>query len=103
MHALDIPENHIGFSDLSHGVPWRLFFPHDRKGSGVVGKRISVDSGVFNPELLTERYGPRVGTIWAISRLRDRIDAVIIHELAESQTGTHEAAEVLAAKDGSSD
>ena len=33
----------------------------------------------------------------AKSRLRDRIDAVIAHELAEGQTGTHEGAEALAA------
>jgi hypothetical protein len=54
--------------------------------------------GIFNPELLTERYGPEVGKIWAKSRLRDRIDAVIAHEVAESIIGTHEGAEALAAE-----
>jgi hypothetical protein len=32
MHALDIPELQNGFSGLSHGVPSRVFFPHDRQG-----------------------------------------------------------------------
>jgi hypothetical protein len=52
----------------------------------------------LNPELLTERYGPEVGKIWAKSRLRDRIDAVIAHEVAEAKTGSHEGAEALAAE-----
>jgi hypothetical protein len=41
---------------------------------------------------LTEPYGEEAGNVWTRSRLRDRIDAIIIHELAESQEGTHEAA-----------
>jgi hypothetical protein len=67
-------------------------------GGNVIGERIVVNSGVFNPELLTERYGPDVGEIWAKSRLRDRIDAVIAHEVAEAKTGTHEGAEALVAE-----
>jgi hypothetical protein len=62
-----------------------------------MGEKIAVNSGIFNPELLTERYGPEVGKTWAKGRLRDRIDAVIAHELAESHAGTHERAEALAA------
>jgi hypothetical protein len=49
---------------------------------------------VFNAELLVNR--PEVGTVWAKSRLRDRIDAVIAHEDAESLTGDHDPAEALA-------
>jgi hypothetical protein len=49
-------------------------------------------------KLLTERYGSEMGTTWEKSRLRDRIDAVIVHEAAEGGTGTHESAETLAAK-----
>ena len=66
-------------------------------GGSVIGEKIAVNSGVLNPELLTERYGLEAGETWAKSRLRDRIDAVIAHEVAESQTGTHEGAEALAA------
>ena len=57
-----------------------------------------VNSVVLNPELLTERYGLEVGKIWAKSRLRDRIDAVIAHEVAEARTGRHEGAEAMAAE-----
>ncbi len=93
MHALEIPEAQIGSSDLLRGVPWQTFFPHESDGGGVVtGGQISVDSGVLNPELLTETYGRQAGTLWAKSRLRDRIDAINIHEFAESQAGTHEEA-----------
>ena len=58
--------------------------------------RINVDAGVLNPELLTPSYGPAVARVWAKARLRDRIDAIIIHELAESQTGDHAEALKLA-------
>jgi hypothetical protein len=50
------------------------------------------------PQNNIARGSPEVGKTWAKSRLRDRIDAVIAHEVAESQTGTHEGAEALAAK-----
>jgi hypothetical protein len=39
---------------------------------------VNVDPGVFNPELLAGR-----APSWARASLRDRIDAVIIHELLE--------------------
>jgi hypothetical protein len=48
-----------------------------------------VDSGVLNPELLE---GKRGGKAWAEARLRDRIDAVIVHEYEEERHGTHEEA-----------
>jgi hypothetical protein len=90
MHALNIPEEQIGSSDHERGVEWRTFFPDERDGGGVAtGGRISVDSGVLNPEQLTEDYGEETGKLWAKSRLRDRIDAIIIHEEAEAKAGTH--------------
>ncbi len=36
------------------------------------------------------------GAVWAKSRLRDRIDAVIAHEDAENLTGDHDFAEAMA-------
>ena len=93
----DIPEGFMGLPDLSRGIPWAVFHPNGTTGGSVIGEKFAVNSGVLNPELLTERYGPDLGTTWAKSRLRDRIDAVIAHELAEAQTGTHEGAEALAA------
>jgi len=93
MHALDIPEEQIGSSDHLRGVAWRVFFPHERDdGGNVTGGRLNVDSGVLNPELLTSDYGEQVGALWAQSRLSDRVDAIIIHEEAGSQSGGHEKA-----------
>jgi hypothetical protein len=97
MHALDIPEEQIGSSDHEHGIAWRTFFPDERDGGGVAtGARISVDSGVLNPEQLTQNYGEEAGALWAKCRLRDRIDGFIIHEEAEAKAGTHKEALALA-------
>ena len=48
-----------------------------------------VDSGVLNPDLLKSQKG---GRLWAHARLRDRIDATIAHELAESESLDHKQA-----------
>jgi hypothetical protein len=98
MHALDISEEQIGFADRSRGLPWAVFHPNSTTGGVVIGRRIAVDSGVFNPELLYIPYRPRGGAIWEKSRLRDSIDAVIVHEATEGRVGTHEGAEALAAE-----
>jgi hypothetical protein len=99
MHALDIPEEQIGSSDHERGIAWRTFFPDERDGGGVAtGGRISVDSGVLNPDQLAKDYGEEAGKLWAESRLRDRIDAIIIHEESEAEAGTHEEALALAPK-----
>lgn len=93
MHALDIREEQIGSSDHERGIAWRTFFPDERDGGGVAtGGRISVDSGVLNPDQLTKDYGEEAGELWAKSRLRDRITAII----AEAKAGTHEEALALA-------
>jgi hypothetical protein len=97
MHALALAEDQIGLPDPSRGLPWATFHPNGTTGGSIVGDNIAVNSGVLNSELLTERYGSDVGATWAKSRLRDRIDAVIAHELAESHSGTHEGAVALAA------
>ncbi len=89
MHALDIPENQIGHGDPDRGIPWRVFFPYATTGGSVMGHRIGVNSGVLNPELLTKPYGPKAAMVWAKSRLRDRIDAVIAHELQEALGLSH--------------
>ena len=86
MHALDIPEEQIGSSDQLRRVAWRVFFPHERDGGGVSpGGRINVDSGVLNPSL---HPVPE----WAKARLRDRIDAAIVHEYEDAKHGTHDDA-----------
>jgi hypothetical protein len=97
MHALGIPAEQMGASDPDHGVPWRVFFPHEIIGGSVVsGGRIYVDSGALNLDLLTTHPRQRAAIAWAKGRPRDRIDAVIAHELTESQTGSHADAEARA-------
>jgi hypothetical protein len=94
MHSLDIPEQQMGASDPDHGVPWCVFFPHEHLGGSVAsGGRIYVDSGVLNPDLLATHPQPDAPVAWSKARLRDRIDAIIAHELTESETGSHVAAE----------
>jgi hypothetical protein len=92
MHALDIPERQIGHGDPDYGIPWRVFFPHGTTGGSVIGQRIGVNSGVLNPDLLINPYGPKAAEVWAKSRLRDRIDAVVAHEQQEGLGLSHEEA-----------
>jgi hypothetical protein len=93
MHALGIPEHQIGASDHVHGIARRVFFPHEGTGGGVdpIG-RISVDSGVLNPDLLAGHPEAAVSSTWARASLRDRIDAILAHEHAEGPGATHEDA-----------
>ena len=99
MHALNVPEAQVGSSDHGHGVAWRTFFPNETVGGSVAtGGRIGADSGVLNPELLTGPYGAEAGELWARSRLADRIDAIIIHELSEAEAGSHAEALALGPK-----
>jgi hypothetical protein len=97
MHALDVPEHQIGASDHKNRVAWRTFFPDEGTGgSNGPGDRVNVDGGVLNLDLLTKDYAAKAAEMWARERLKDRIDAIIIHELAEAEAGTHEAALKLA-------
>jgi hypothetical protein len=97
MHELGIPEDQIGAIDYGQGGLRRAFEPHEKRGgTNDVFSRLYVDSGVLNPELNAEQFGPHVSSIWSKSRLRDRIDAVIAHEHTEVETGSHDSAEALA-------
>ncbi len=92
MHALEIPEEQIGASDNTRGVPWRVFFPDETDGGGVSpGGRINVDSGVLNPDLMKD-VSPEAHEAHRKARLRDRIDAAIVHEYEEARLGSHDAA-----------
>jgi hypothetical protein len=93
MMELGIPTDRIGAR--KYGYPHRAFWPEETTGGGnVPGRRLTVDSGVFNAAILANR--PEAGNVWAKSRLRDRIDAIIAHEDAESLTGDHDLAEAMA-------
>jgi hypothetical protein len=93
MEELGIPNDRIGSDDLGHGLRGRAFNPYERTGGGFApGGRVNVDSGVLNPELLTEKYRGKTAKLWRRARLRDRMDAIIAHETSEAEHGTHEAA-----------
>ena len=49
-----------------------------------------VDSGVLNPELNAEVIGSEASKVWAKARLRDRIEAVLVHEHLEAQGIPHD-------------
>jgi hypothetical protein len=94
MQELGIPDEKLGASDLRAHMRWCAFDPYGREG-GNITKGITVNSGVLNPELLK---GKKCGRIWLKARLRDRIDAIIAHEWAESQLVDHRAALRAAAR-----
>ena len=89
MLDLGIPIEQIGSRDALHGHT--AFMPHERSGGGNdPAGGFTLDSGVFDPELLGTLPG---GREWARARLRDRRDAVIAHEYEEARrNGSHVAA-----------
>jgi hypothetical protein len=88
MLALDVPEEVLGNPDFVNKFARRAFIPYERRGGhgtpGLEFRGINVDSGVLNPDLLAGFPLPGVSSLWARARLRDRIDAVIAHELEEA-------------------
>jgi hypothetical protein len=49
-----------------------------------------VDGGVLNPDLNAEVIGSETSKVWTKSRLRDRIEAVIVHEHLEARGIPHD-------------
>jgi hypothetical protein len=83
MTELGIPTNKIG-SRLP-GQGHATFIPTERTGGGNdPAGGLTVDSGVFNQELLGTLPGSKE---WENGRLRDRLDAAIAHELEEARRG----------------
>src|SRR5207248_2471665 len=72
--------------------------PHEGDGGRVTFDGINVDSGVLNPQLNTQEFGPRASSLWAQGHRRDRIDAVIAHEHEEAEGVRHEQAVQRAAE-----
>jgi hypothetical protein len=94
IQELGFPSDRIGSNDHDHGLIGVSFNPYERDGGGIThAGQINLDSGSFNPEQITEKYGKKAGKLWAGSRLRDRWDALVAHEDAEWRTGgDHDAA-----------
>jgi hypothetical protein len=91
MRELGIPDHQIGAPDYERGGIKQAFLPGEViGGTHGTGRRLFVDSGTLNPQLNAESIGPEASTVWAKSRLRDRIDAVIAHEHLEAQGVPHD-------------
>lgn len=50
-----------------------------------------MDSGLLNPDLL-RRYDERAQRVWRRTKLKDRAQTIVAHELAEVEFGDHELA-----------
>jgi hypothetical protein len=90
MRQLGIPDHEIGAPDYQRGGVRRVFLADEALGGSCgTGRRLFVDSGVLNPELNADVIGS-ASKVWAKSRLRDRIGAVIVHEHLEAQGIPHD-------------
>jgi hypothetical protein len=90
MMELGIPVGRIGSSDVDYGIQHAAFHPHDTiGGSNGAGGRLTVDSGLFNPDLMVGQHAEK---LWPKARVRDRLDAIIAHEYEEARGGGHVAA-----------
>jgi hypothetical protein len=90
MVDLGIPPDQIGSSDRNHGIQHATFMWRDRiGGSNGAGGRLTVDSGIFNSDLMA---GLPCESEWRDARLRNRLDAIIAHEYEEARDGSHENA-----------
>ncbi len=90
MTELGIHTDKIGESAPLHGVRHATFHWRKRTGGGVSANgRLTLDSGIFNTELLTRDYGEETAQVWRKMRLKPRMEAISAHELAEAESGNH--------------
>jgi hypothetical protein len=92
MVQLGIDPLKIGWADVVD--VHRAFYPEEKEcGNISPDGRITVGSGVFNFDMLKAKYGQEASRLFAESRLKDRLDAVVAHEYEEHRNGfDHEAA-----------
>jgi len=93
MMDLGIPDDQMGARDHTRKSQIHSFFPGDREGGTVShAGQITLDSGLMNPELLSN-YDDETRKMWRRTRIADRAQAIIAHELAEHEYGgDHELA-----------
>ncbi len=93
MLDLGLSDAQMGPRDAERGLEHHCFFPQERDGGGVntVGQ-VTLDSGLLNPDLLAADYDEAAQNAWRRTRLKDRAQAIIAHELAEAEHGDHELA-----------
>ena len=91
---LGIDPDRIGANDPDDGFRHKVFHPSERNCGGITPDgRITLDSGIMNPETMDAPYGKQAGDYWRTGmRLRDRMQAVGAHEYEEYLGGHHEEA-----------
>jgi hypothetical protein len=88
MLDLGLPDSQIGARDPDRGRAHHCFFPAERTGGGVSpAGQVTLDSGLMNPELLAAHYDEATQDAWKRTRIKDRAQAIIAHELAEHVYG----------------
>ena len=94
MIELGLSDDEMGLRDPARNLEHHTFFPGERTCGGVSpGGQINLDSGVMDPAVMDGPYGEECGRTWRRTRLRDRMRAVVAHEVAEKACGgDHEAA-----------
>jgi hypothetical protein len=94
MLDLGLTNDQMGERDHERGSRHYCFFPQDGQGGTVShAGQVTLDSGLMNPDLLAENYDAETRRAWQRTRLADRAQAIIAHELAEHEHGgDHELA-----------
>ncbi len=92
MIDLGLTEHQMGARDPERNREHHTFFPTDETGGSISpAGQVTLDSGLMNPELLAN-YDEATGAAWKRTRINDRAQAIIAHELAEHEHGDHELA-----------
>lgn len=91
---LGLTDDQMGGRDPDRNSEHHPFFPSEETGGSVnVVGQVTLDSGLMNPALLNANYDEAAQEAWRRTRLTDRAQAIIAHELAEAEyDGDHELA-----------
>jgi len=94
MIDLGIPDAQMGARDPDRDRAHFCFFPSERSGGSVSPTgQITLDSGLMNPDLLAASYDGATQEQWRHTRIGDRAQAILSHELTEHECGgDHELA-----------
>lgn len=96
MLDLGLTNHQMGARDPDRGSEHHCFFPGDREGGTVSpAGQVTLDSGLMNPDLMAG-YDEETQRMWRRTRIADRAQAIVAHELAEHEHGDHELALIAA-------
>ena len=98
MLDLKLADGQMGARDATRNREHHSFFPGDREGGTVSpAGQVTLDSGLMNPDLLAN-YDEATRELWRRTRIKDRAQAIIAHELAEHEDKDHELALIAGPK-----